>query len=278
MKEVTPVGKPAVSVIVPVYNGERFLKNCINNILTQTFTDFELILINDGSTDQSAAILAEFEKNDSRIRIITQPNGGVGAARNAGLDACRGEYIRFIDCDDTLPPDSLETLVSKAQQNGSDLVIAAYTEIVGSMATLRDLPKREETLPCNEFLRHFSRYPTSFYYGVLWNKLFRRDLITQHHLRFIPGMTWGEDFCFVAQYLVHAEVITWTRTSVYNYLRNPSGLTCHMIMHVFKHPWHSTNFRLHMYRTYCLLFQRRGLYKKYRHKLWLFMVSFTISK
>ena len=275
---MTPVGKPAVSVIVPVYNGERFLNGCIDNILAQTFTDFELILINDGSTDRSAAILAEYAAKDARIHIITQKNSGVGAARNAGLDACQGEYIRFIDCDDTLPPDSLETLMSQAQLNGSDLVIAAYTEIVGTLATLKDLPKREETLPCNEFLRHFSRYPTSFYYGVLWNKLFRRELIVQNHLRFVPGMTWGEDFCFVAQYLVHAEAITWTRKSVYNYLRNPSGLTCGMIMHVIKHPWHSTNFRLHMYRMYRLLFRRRGLYKKYRHKLWLFMISFTISK
>ena len=275
---MTPVGKPVVSVIVPVYNGERFLNSCIESILSQPFTDFELILVKDGSTDRSAAILAAYAEADARIHVVTQENGGVGAARNAGLDICAGEYIRFIDCDDTLPPDSLETLVSKAQHHGSDLVIAAYTEIVGSISTLKDLPRREETLPCNEFLHHFSRYPTSFYYGVLWNKLFRRELIAQNHLRFIPGMTWGEDFCFVAQYLVYAEAITWTRKSVYNYLRNPSGLTCGMIMHVIKHPWHSTSFRLHMYRMYRLLFQRRGLYEKYRRKLWLFMISFTISK
>ena len=277
-EEVIPVSEPAVSIIVPVYNGERFLQGCIDSILMQTFADFELILVNDGSSDRSADILAEYEKADARVRVITQQNQGVSAARNAGLDACRGDYVRFIDCDDTLPPDSLDILVRKARGNGSDLVIAAYHEIVGKSATLRDLPKSEETMACNDFLSHFSRYPTSFFYGVLWNKLFRRELIANAHLRFTPGMTWGEDFTFVAQYLVHVERVSYTRASVYNYLRNPDGLTFAMISHVIRHPCRSVEFRLHMYRMYRILFQRRGLYEQYRHKLWRFMISFTISK
>lgn len=277
-EEVISVGVPAVSIIVPVYNGERFLRICIDSILAQTFADFELILVNDGSSDRSADILAEYEKADARVRVVTQKNQGVSAARNAGLDVCRGEFVRFIDCDDTLPPDSLDVLVKKARGNGSDLVIAAYHEVVGKSAMLRDLPKSEETMPCNDFLKHFSRYPTSFYYGVLWNKLFRRELIANAHLRFTPGMTWGEDFTFVAQYLVYVERVSYTGASVYNYLRNPDGLTFAMISHVIKHPCRSMEFRLHMYRMYRILFQRRGLYEQYRHKLWRFMISFTISK
>jgi len=276
--KVTAVAAPTVSVIVPVYNGERYLSACIDSILSQTFTDMEILFVNDGSSDRSAEILAEYAARDARIRVITQKNSGVGAARNAALDACTGEYIRFIDCDDTLPPESMQVLVDKARANESDLVIAAFNEWWSGKKFLRDLMKSESTLDCNDFLQDLTRYPQSFFFGVLWNKLFRREYIAAHHIRFTPDMSWGEDFAFVMQYLVYAERVSYTRTPVYDYRRNPNGLTVAMLPHCLQHPMRSLSFRLHMYRMYVTLFKRRGLYEKYRHKLWRYMISFTISK
>lgn len=99
-----------VSIIMPIYNGEDNLENSLNSIKAQTFEDFELLCVNDGSTDSTLDILEEFSKNDSRIRIISQKNGGPGSARNNGLKNCTGEYVYFMDSDDRIVPDFLETL------------------------------------------------------------------------------------------------------------------------------------------------------------------------
>lgn len=97
-----------VSVIIPVYNVEKYLESCLESIKSQTFTDYELILINDGSTDESVAIMRRYAKTDARIRIISQSNRGVSAARNLGLSVAEGEYVLFVDSDDTILPDALE--------------------------------------------------------------------------------------------------------------------------------------------------------------------------
>lgn len=270
--------EPRVSVIVPVYNGERYLRPCIDSILGQTFRDMEIILVNDGSTDASAAMLAEYAAKDERIRVEEHANCGVGATRNKAIELARGEYIRFIDCDDTLPEDSIEVLVRRADETKSDLVISAYEELLLERAFLRDLLKKDETVDCNSFLKDFSRYPNSFYYGVLWNKLFRRDIIMEHGIRFDPSMTWGEDFTFVVQYLVHVQRVSYMRKPVYVYRRNPNGLTMAMVPHCFKHPLRSIGFRVSMFKNYRRMFIERGIYEQFKNRLWMYLVTFTINQ
>ena len=113
-----------ISIIVPIYNASQYLRECIESILSQSFRDFELILINDGSTDESLSICKSYERQDDRITVISGANGGVSKARNRGLDAAKGEWITFADADDYFLDDALSTLYERAMQTGTDLVLA----------------------------------------------------------------------------------------------------------------------------------------------------------
>ena len=118
-----------ISVIVPVYNTEKFLKNCISSIANQTYKDLEIILVNDGSTDNSGKICDDFAQKDSRIKVIHQSNKGVGAARNAGLDVAKGAYIGFVDSDDILRPDMYEFLLNNLIVHNADISVCGVQKI-----------------------------------------------------------------------------------------------------------------------------------------------------
>ena len=114
---------PLVSVIIPVYNVEKYLNQCLDSVIAQTLTDIEIICVNDSSTDGSLGILEEYEKKDKRIRVVTQPNSGAGAARNRGLSMASGKYLSFLDSDDFFEPDMLELAYQKAEEDSADFVV-----------------------------------------------------------------------------------------------------------------------------------------------------------
>ena len=120
MSERAEIGRPEISIIVPVYQVEKYLNECIDSILAQTFTDFELILVDDGSPDNCPALCDAAAKKDSRVRVIHKQNGGVSTARNAGLDAAQGNWIAFVDSDDTATPEYLEKMHKAALETGAD--------------------------------------------------------------------------------------------------------------------------------------------------------------
>ncbi|MEH7309214.1 glycosyltransferase, partial [Neobacillus drentensis] len=118
-----------ISIIVPIYNVEQFLPNCIDSILIQSFTDFELILVNDGSTDRSGEICDLYARMDNRIKVIHKPNGGVSSARNKGIDISKGNYIAFVDPDDTIEPKMYDVLLQSALRYKADIVVCPYKAI-----------------------------------------------------------------------------------------------------------------------------------------------------
>ena len=124
-----PCEKPLLSIIVPVYKVENYLQKCIDSILAQTFTDFELILVEDGSPDGCPALCDAAAAKDARIRVLHQKNGGLSAARNAGLDVARGEWIGFVDSDDYIAPEMYETLYKAVQNTGADLALCDYAAV-----------------------------------------------------------------------------------------------------------------------------------------------------
>ena len=124
MSERAEIGRPEISIIVPVYQVEKYLNECIDSILAQTFTDFELILVDDGSPDNCPALCDAAAKRDSRVRVIHKQNGGVSTARNAGLDAAQGNWIAFVDSDDTAAPEYLEKMHKAVLETGADFAIA----------------------------------------------------------------------------------------------------------------------------------------------------------
>lgn len=210
-----------VSIIVPIYNSERTLERCINSILEQTFTNFELLLINDGSTDYSALICDKFTKQDKRIKVFHQNNQGVSYTRNIGLEHAAGEYIYFIDADDWIEPDILERMVI-SMENGNDLVICGYNRIImGSEENYRC-----ETITCESalnkdlkgFMEGFSVYYNQGIVHALWNKLYKRDIIHQNSIKFDKYISLGEDLIFNMNYIKKCNAVSMVSAPLYNYI------------------------------------------------------------
>lgn len=267
---------PTISVIIPAWNADKYLDACLQSVLSQSVTDMEVIVVNDGSTDQTRQILEDFAARDPRVRPIHQQNAGASVARNTGLEQCRGEYVRFVDADDVVPAGSMERLLRSAREHRSDLVMAAYTEVLAGHRSLRCLHHQDEAVEREEFLRRLEKLSNSFYYGVLWNKLFRGDIIREQKPRFTPGLHWGEDFVFVMDYLAHCQRVSYVPEPVYDYVRNPRGLVMRQFFRSIAHPIDSMKDRMTVYRAYRRLYERVGAYEQYRGKLWRYLFRFTL--
>ena len=214
MKEEN-AGTPAVSIIIPVYNAENFLARCVDSVLGQEYTDFELLLIDDGSKDKSGAMCDAYAASDSRVCVFHKENAGVSAARNQALSEARGTYIQFLDSDDWMTPDSTKLLVRAAEENDCDLVIADFYRVVGERVSRKGDIEDEGVMSPEEFAAHMMESPADYYYGVLWNKLYRRSIIEAHDLRMNAEISWCEDFMFNLEYIRFAERITALRAPIY---------------------------------------------------------------
>lgn len=185
---------PELSIIVPVYKVEQYLPKCINSILAQTFSDFELILIDDGSPDRCGEICDEYAEKDERVIVIHQENKGVSAARNAGLDIVRGEYIGFVDSDDWIEPEMYERMMATASNNHADVAICGCKQRTEDGAVICDDLISEGNYDRNQLLIAMYSVPNPLG-GVLWNKLFRFEPIKKE--RFIVHMKNCEDGLFI---------------------------------------------------------------------------------
>ena len=143
---MSPVqAEPTVSVVIPAYNAEKTLRRTLECVLNQTLSALQVILVDDGSTDSTAAIARNMAEKDPRLTVISRENLGISSTRNAGLLLCKGKYIRFVDADDTLPADSMEKMVRRAEQDGSDLVIGGYDQYFGEKRSYHNLAGRDDT-------------------------------------------------------------------------------------------------------------------------------------
>ncbi len=215
---------PSVSIIVPVYNAEGTLRRCVESVLTQEFTDFELILANDGSQDASGALCDQFARSDSRVRVLHKPNSGVSDTRNQAMDLARGRYLQFLDSDDWIAPDATKLLFRAAESHQCDMVISDFYRVVGERVSHKGDIEDNTVLTREEYAAHMMEDPADFYYGVLWNKLYRRDLIEQYHLRMDPAISWCEDFMFNLEYIRHAETFLALQVPIYYYVKTKGSL------------------------------------------------------
>lgn len=211
-----------ISVIVPAYNCEKYLRACLESILSQTYKKLEVILIDDGSTDTSGSICDEFISLDSRIRVIHQANKGVSAARNAGLKAAKGDLISFIDADDTLDLDMYEFLVQLMEAYEADIAHCAYRHIVGEEVRLVHdtketyLQNQQEALQCLIGSRLFV--------GSLWNKLYRREVL--QGLRFNESLKINEDILYNYYAFKNSKRTVFADVAKYNYIAHKSSSAC----------------------------------------------------
>ncbi len=186
----------AISVIVPIYRVEKYLPACIDSILNQTFTDFELILVDDGSPDRCPEICDETAKRDARVRVIHQANQGLSAARNAGIEAARGAWLSFVDSDDYIAPQFYEKLYQTAQRTDADCVMCSVQNVDESGKPIDSALMRvaDEVKTGREVLRKIGRDDVTPYLTA-WNKLYRRKLFNT--LRYPAGRQNEDVFVFV---------------------------------------------------------------------------------
>lgn len=205
-----------VSIVVPVYNGEKYLKNCIDSIQNQSYRELEIIIINDGSKDNSSKIIKEIAKLDNRIIYMEQENRGVSFARNKGVELAEGEFIAFIDCDDSIEKNYIESLVRKCIDNNLDIVTCGYTDIsmYGSIK-LNDFYKGNFILSKDEFVNNIFKDVG----GVLWGKIFRKEIIDRNYIRMNPDIFMCEDMIFVLQYAMKSNTFGAIDEVLYNYNR-----------------------------------------------------------
>ena len=206
---------PNVSVIVPVYNSARFLSGCVDSILSQTYTDFELILVDDGSADESGEICDRYAAADCRVVVIHQKNKGAAAARNTGLDNARGRYVSFVDSDDAVSPVFLSRLADRA--NEKTLPICAHCTLKSGLGEAKPMPAVSDSpIPRSEYVRLLKLGMA----GFLWNALFCKSVIDRNGLRMREAPDKGdynEDLLFCLQYVSYIDDLQYTGFADYWY-------------------------------------------------------------
>jgi glycosyltransferase involved in cell wall biosynthesis len=213
-----------VSIIIPVYNAEKQLNRCIDSVLNQEYQDFEIIAVDDGSSDSSPEILDKYGAADKRVMVIHKKNGGVSAARNTALKQSQGKYIQFMDADDWIPADSTKLLVRDAEEKQADLVVGDFYRVVGKNVARKGSMDKDDVMTLQEYAEEMMDSPADFYYGVLWNKLYRADLIHDNDVAMDEDLNWCEDFIFNLEYLIHCRRITALQVPVYYYVKTEGSL------------------------------------------------------
>ena len=290
------MNQPLVSIILPVYNAQNHLARCVGSICAQTYRNLEIIILNDGSKDQSLPVCEEFRAKDSRILLVDKENSGVSDTRNLGLKLACGKYVQFVDSDDYLDPDFTEHLVTAAEENEADLVIAPYKMVIpagaskpeqvlgkiqdelGVMSVARPPEVREYGfLPAwvydkDTFALRLMDKPASYFYSVLWNKLYRRDILTGNDIQFVSEMRWAEDLVFNLRYIQYAERFVSIAQAGYSYVQNPQSI-CHTQVNAAT----VVQNKLQVFRYYKDLYTRLGMYEEVRPQLYKFLVDIAES-
>ena len=213
-----------MSVIVPVYNVAPYLETCLRSLREQTWRRIEVWLVNDGSTDGSLALCRAAAAEDARFHVIDKANSGVSDSRNAAMDRATGQYLQFVDGDDYLAPDATETLVRTAEATGADLVIAHFYRVSGQRKARQGHIKTDRIMTRQEFAEEMMKAPSNFYYGVLWNKLYRRRTVERGQVRCEKEITWCEDFLFNLEYIKYARLIAAVAKPVYYYVKREGSV------------------------------------------------------
>lgn len=209
-----------VSIIIPVYNAEKYLRQCVGSVLSQQGMQFEILLVDDGSVDQSGSICDAYEKEYENIYAYHQKNSGPAAARNLGLQKARGEYIQFLDADDELIPGYAEVFRKIACEDAPDIIIGGALTVNESKKTLRTLlPVSQKKTSVHVLLKDLTLIKKELYFHYIWNRWYRRDLITRHNVTFREEIRLGEDFLFNCAVFPKAETVVVSDVPMYYYIK-----------------------------------------------------------
>lgn len=257
-----------VSIIIPIYKAEKYLPECVDSVLGQTYKDIEVILIDDASPDKCGEICEEYAKKDERVKVIHKENEGVSKARNAGLEIATGDYVQFVDSDDYLDVTMTEKLVKAMENDKSDMVLSGFYEKNMNFERVSKAEEEPGVYSKEQILKNIMNNPYSFHYGVLWNKLFKRELLDS--VRFSSDMDFGEDFIFNLYYLKYVKNVSVIDEPLYYYIRfNTDSLmyiqavgkkeTAKYLRYLEK--------RLLIFHNYRDFYIEEGMYDQYRNKV-----------
>lgn len=252
---------PAVSIVIPVYNTqESALRRCLDSVLNQEYKDLELIAVDDGSTKNNAAeVLDEYAAKDERVKVIHKKNGGVSSARNAAFAVMSGTYVQFMDSDDWIPDDSTKNLVRTAEEKNADLVVADFYRVVGNNLSAKGSIRDNGVLTLQEYAEHMMETPADYYYGVLWNKLYRTEIIKGYSMVMDEDLHWCEDFVFNLEYLLHTERIAPLQIPVYYYVKTEGSLVAQSL-----NLTNTVQMKMNMFRYYNDFYKNIFDEEKYR--------------
>ena len=239
-----------VSIIVPIYKVEDYIRECIDSILAQTYPDFELILVDDGSPDICGRICDDYAKGDNRIKVVHKVNGGISSARNAGLEVAKGEWIMHVDGDDWIEPDMIESLIEAAQITGADMVIGDFVKY-GPSAGYNKLPTWG-----SDKKKSMSNY-LAYTMTTIWGSIARRSLYADHSLKSPEGISYCEDFHLIVRLCHFANKIVNVHRPFYHYRYRPTSIMSNMNGKTeADEQW--------VYQDTIRFFKEQGVYEDYR--------------
>lgn len=260
---------PLVTIIVPIYNSAMNLIPCLESIKRQRYQNLEILLVNDGSNDSSLEICRMYARLDPRIIIIDKTNSGVSGTRNIAIERATGEYLQFVDSDDYLDINATRLMVESAQESACDLLVCNYCSVMpGGKTSVYGFLPPDTRMDKAQFARNLMDEPASFYYGVMWNKLYRRDIIMDNHIRCNEQFTWSEDMLFNLEYIRYAECFYSMRTPVYYYARQRKHSLSMSIT-----PSQVLTTKASLFKYYKQLYIDMGLYDKYKLQIYSYLVA-----
>lgn len=223
MRKINSSSTPTLSVIIPAYNCAPVIIRCIDSI---DYDDSEIIVINDGSTDNTEYIIKKYQETHGNIKLINKPNGGVSSARNVGIENAKGKYIAFIDADDYISNDGLTKIVRIAKENNAEIV-KYKSRYINPKIELNDISLKNTEMSCSVLsgANVLQRYDVSDY--VVWDGIYLRSLIEEHKIRFMTDLYLHEDDVFMGMILCHANVVISTDLKLYNYVCSSNYSSTH---------------------------------------------------
>ncbi len=264
--------QPLVSVIIPVYNAAETITRTMESLYAQQYDQLQIILVNDGSRDDSEAVCRSLMENDRRIELYTQKNMGCAAARNTALSHARGDLYCFMDADDTMEMGALKKMVDAI--GDTDIVIAHYYFVLGKVATEHGLIDEDAVFDENRFLNALVKQPGAFYYSALWNKLYRGDIIRENaSLMFDSRLTWGEDFAFNMRYYAFVHSARMLPQPVYSYYKAPGGISVRALLHIA----YSCRIKWILYLYFKALCIKKGIWEEKKARIRLYIFNITLS-
>lgn len=214
-----------VSIVVPVYNAENYIIDCIESLQNQTYENIEIILVNDGSTDNSKTICEDCGKKDKRIKVVTQINSGVSVARNTGIDTATGDYIIFVDSDDVIKKETVEENLNMAKATGADMIVYCFRYDIVDEKRIKDNGLAKDFTGTAEefFVEHFNTMVEKELLNPPWNKFIRREILVKNKIRFNLQYSICEDMAFSTEVLSACSKVAINHKMYYDYILKLNG-------------------------------------------------------